>query len=69
MLKPISFNWQGSNSREVKLGLVAQDVKKIIKEVVHFGDDEMETLGINYAEHVTVLIGRIQEQQSELNKL
>ena len=49
------------------LGLVAQDVKEILPDVVK--EDENGMLGINYTELIPVLINAIQEQQTQINKL
>ncbi|MBU0765519.1 MAG: tail fiber domain-containing protein [Bacteroidetes bacterium] len=67
-LRPVSFNWK-ENDTGTRLGLIAQDVQKIIKEVVVEGDDENKTLGLNYEELVPVLIKAIQEQQAEIEQL
>lgn len=45
--------------------LIAQDVNKIVPEVVSDG----EYLGMNYGELVPVLISAIQEQQKTIEKL
>ncbi|NNL80432.1 MAG: hypothetical protein HKO67_08070, partial [Flavobacteriaceae bacterium] len=45
------------------LGLIAQDVEKIISEIVNVKDDEAKTLGISYTELIPVLINAIKEQQ------
>jgi hypothetical protein len=63
-LNPVSFTWK-ENPEQQKIGLIAQEVKKIIPEVVFEG----ENLGLNYAELVSVLIKAIQEQQEIINKL
>jgi hypothetical protein len=63
-LNPVSFTWK-ENPEQQKIGLIAQEVKKIIPEVVSEG----ENLGLNYAELVSVLIKAIQEQQEIINKL
>ncbi|HEX8460415.1 MAG TPA: hypothetical protein VF623_03260, partial [Segetibacter sp.] len=51
-----------------KIGLIAQDVKKLIPEVV-IGDVTKEKLGMNYAELVPVLINAIKEQQKQIEDL
>ncbi|MBU0764235.1 MAG: tail fiber domain-containing protein, partial [Bacteroidetes bacterium] len=67
-LHPVSFTWK-ENDNGTHLGLVAQDVLPVIKEVVDIGEDEDETLGINYSELVPVLIKAIQEQQKKIEAL
>jgi hypothetical protein len=66
-LEPVSFNWKDENGGKLRLGLIAQDVQKVIGEVVDEGKDQNKTLGINYSELVPVLIKGMQEQQGQLD--
>jgi hypothetical protein len=68
-LKPVSFTWKNDNNGKEHLGLLAQDVEKVINEVVDKGSDPSQTLGINYSELVPVLIKSIQEQQKQIDEL
>lgn len=63
-LHPIRYNWI-SGSEEDKIGLIAQEVQQIIPEVV-IGEASKETLGMNYAELVPVLINAVKEQQEQI---
>jgi len=65
-LRPVSFYWKDGNDRDKKLGLVAQEVKEVVKETVIVGDDENQTLGLNYSELIPVLIKGMQEQQKQI---
>ncbi|GIV34807.1 MAG: hypothetical protein KatS3mg031_2342 [Chitinophagales bacterium] len=67
-LKPISFTWKDNPERGRKVGLGAQQVKEVIKEVVVEGSDKDHRLGINYGELVPVLVKAIQEQQAIINE-
>jgi hypothetical protein len=67
-LQPVSYNWKEKPTSDHKIGLIAQDVKKLIPEVV-IGDEAKEKLGMNYAELVPVLINAIKEQQKEIDDL
>ena len=65
-LRPVTYDWKdrsGSN----KIGLIAQEVKLVIPQVV-IGNEEKENLGMNYAELVPVLINAIKEQQQEIQE-
>lgn len=65
-LAPVSYNWiDTSKSTKTQLGLIAQDVKKVIPEVV-VGDENKEKLGINYTELIPVLINAVKEQQAKI---
>jgi hypothetical protein len=50
-----------------QIGLIAQDVKKVIPEVV--GKNTDGTLGVSYQHLVAVLIEAIKEQQQEIEEL
>jgi hypothetical protein len=68
-LKPVSFTWKDDSQNVLRLGLIAQDVQKVIGEVVDTGKDPGKTLGINYSEIVPVLIKGMQEQQSQIESV
>jgi hypothetical protein len=65
-LQPVSFTWNDDSKKALRIGLIAQDVEKVISEVVDKGNDPARTLGINYSEIVPVLIKGIQEQQTQI---
>ena len=67
-MRPVRYNWKTMPDSDPKIGLIAQEVQKIIPEVV-IGDEKKETLGMNYAELVPVLINAIQEQQQEIDSI
>lgn len=70
-LKGIEFDFiSGANRGYLKkhqIGLIAQDVKKVIPEVV--GKNTDGTLGVSYQHLVAVLIEAIKEQQQEIEEL
>ncbi len=91
-LQPVSFKWKEEKKdnhiipfekREIKLGLIAQEVQKIIPDVIldkqWYVDGEnpekglqqldADRLGISYSELIPVTIKAIQEQQHEINEI
>ncbi len=66
-LQPVRYDWK-DNSGKNKIGLIAQEVKKIIPEVV-IGDETKENLGMNYAEMVPVLINAIKDLNKKVDTL
>ncbi len=68
-LKPVTFRWKSGEDNRLNLGLIAQDVEKVLPEVVDTGNDPDKTLGLNYTAIVPVLIKSIQEQQAEIENL
>ncbi|MDX1938146.1 MAG: tail fiber domain-containing protein [Flavihumibacter sp.] len=67
-LKPVSYNWIDASMPDGKIGLIAQEVKAVIPEVV-VGDETKENLGMNYAELVPVLINAVKEQQEQIDAI
>lgn len=64
-MRPVSYSWKQNPETGLKIGLIAQEVRQLVPEVV-VGDEKKENLGMNYAELVPVLINAIQEQQIEI---
>jgi hypothetical protein len=76
-LKPVSFTWRDRPEAGTRLGLIAQDVKPVMSEVVadrelvveegeygpEFATKPAENLGIYYNQLIPVLIKAVQEQQ------
>ncbi|MEP6681710.1 MAG: tail fiber domain-containing protein [Parafilimonas sp.] len=80
-LHSIKFNWKNNAAAGDKLGVIAQEIQKVLPEVVRDWDyktiDETsgkkekvpaERLGVMYADIIPVLIKGIQEQQKEIEK-
>jgi len=67
-LKPVRYNWTAKPDGNAMLGLIAQDVRKIVPEVVK-GDETKENLGMNYSELIPVLISTLKTQQHQLEQL
>jgi len=66
-LDPVSFKWKSEPNGETKLGLIAQDLKKVLPEVVN-GDENKGNLGVYYSDLIPVLINAIKEQQNVIDK-
>ena len=63
-LQPVSYSWRGTD-RQV-LGLLAQDVQKIIPQAV------VQKAGVNmidYAGIISLLVQAVKEQQKEIEEL
>jgi hypothetical protein len=68
-LQPVSWNWKDkSQDATPQLGLIAQDVRQLIPEIVS-GNEQTGTLSINYTELVPVLVNAIKEQQQQIDQL
>ena len=67
-MRPVSYNWKDKPNSNHKIGLIAQEVRSLVPEVV-VGDETKENLGMNYAELVPVLVKAIQEQQKQIETM
>ena len=68
-LRAVKYTWKKDESGKVNLGLIAQDVIKVLPEVVDINDDEDKTLGVKYTELVPVLIAAVQELSAKVSAL
>lgn len=65
-LRPVSFKWRKGKDKEVHFGLVAQDVLKIVPEVVN--KENKEKFALSYVELIPVLIQAVQELADRVDK-
>jgi hypothetical protein len=80
-LHSIKFNWKNNRDDGDKLGIIAQEIKKVLPEVVRdyeYAVDEetgrktkipSERLGVMYSDIIPVLINAMQEQQQQIEQL
>jgi hypothetical protein len=64
-LEGVRFDWK--DTHEPSLGLIAQDVEKILPELVETSDDG--TKSVSYGNIIGVLIEAIKEQQKQIDEL
>ena len=70
-LQPVRYNFTAEPGKQ-QVGFIAQDVKKIVPEVVSGTEGNIEngeTLGIAYSDLIPVLTKAIQEQQAQIEAL
>lgn len=62
LLEPVSYRYKSKNNNSTRtLGFLAQDVEKVLPELVHYGENG--ELGLAYGEFAVIAIRAIQEQQ------
>ncbi|MCX6783431.1 MAG: tail fiber domain-containing protein [Candidatus Levybacteria bacterium] len=62
-LNPVTFNWKSDNTRS--FGLIAQDVEKIIPEIVRNKENGIKSVA--YIELIPLLITALREQKDYIN--
>jgi hypothetical protein len=66
-LRGVEYNRTDTEDKTKKIGVIAQEIQKILPEVVQEQEDGM--LGVSYGNIVGVLIEAIKEQQSVIETL
>ena len=64
-LQGVSFTWKNNGNKEI--GLIAQDVEKVVPELVVTGSDGMKS--VKYGNVVALLIEAVKAQQIEIDSL
>ena len=68
-LRPVTFRWKEGSDDTQQLGLIAQEVERVIPEIVVHGKEPSDPLMMKYEALVPVLIKAVQEQQARIGKL
>ena len=66
-LRPVTFNWANGQDDGLHYGLIAQEVREVLPEMVSGEESGEGMLGLNYGELVPVLVKAVQEQQAEID--
>jgi hypothetical protein len=67
-LRPVSFYWKDKNiDKEKHFGFVAQEVEKVLPELVR--EDSEGKKHLNYDEFIPLLVAAIKEQQRQIEQL
>lgn len=74
-LQGVSFNWDKTSASELNFddqthfGFIAQDIEKILPQVVSTANDNNQTKSVAYGDVVPVLVEAIKEQQQQIEVL
>ncbi|MEW6557004.1 MAG: tail fiber domain-containing protein [Elusimicrobiota bacterium] len=66
-LQGVSFDWKETQKHDI--GLIAEDVGKIIPEVVDYEENGKDAKSLNYDHLVAVLVEAVKEQQKKIEEL
>ncbi len=66
-LRPVMFTWIEHPDEGLHYGLIAQEVREILPDIVSGDDSENGMLGMSYGELIPVLVKAVQEQQEEID--
>jgi len=73
-LRAVKYNWKSDADKVVHIGLIAQDVQKVLPEVVAsaklpLSEDETEYLSVAYTEVIPLLVAAIKELSAKNDAL
>ncbi|NPA33310.1 MAG: tail fiber domain-containing protein [Chlorobi bacterium] len=68
-LKPVMYKWTNFSDTLTHIGFIAEDVYKVIPEIVRFGGTDNSIKGMSYTELIPVLTKAIQELHAEVQRL
>ena len=66
-LRAVNFTWKLDENKKPQVGLIAQDVQKVLPEAVDKKDDEIGTLGVRYTEVIPLLVASIKELKATID--
>jgi hypothetical protein len=64
-MRPLIYNYKGNSPAQKAIGFIAQDVRKVVPEIVDVPKDPAAMMGIRYSELIPVLAKAIQELKQE----
>ncbi len=67
-LRPVSWRWKSEPDGQPQMGLVAQEVEKVMPELVLKDADQTRPLALNYMALLPVMVKAIQEQQAQIRE-
>tara|TARA_Y100001963_G_scaffold146431_1_gene221379 strand:- start:1884 stop:3074 length:1191 start_codon:yes stop_codon:yes gene_type:complete len=71
-MKPVEYDWKEKRGGKHDIGVIAQDIEKLIPEIIKENKDlktKEDFKSVDYGKMVAVLIKAIQEQQEEIELL
>lgn len=69
LLQGVEFDWRPESGGKHDIGLIAEDVGKVIPEVVTYEKNGIDATGLRYDRLVAVLIEAMKEQQKQIDEL
>jgi len=66
-LRGVSFDWKEDGKHDI--GLIAEEVGKVILEIVVFEENSIDAKSVDYARLVALLIEALKDQQTQINDL
>ena len=68
-LQGVYYDWKGDTGGKHDIGFIAEDVGKVLPELVSWDADGENASGMDYARVNALLVEAIKEQQKEIDEL
>ncbi|MFM2306659.1 MAG: hypothetical protein RLZZ367_1328 [Bacteroidota bacterium] len=69
-LRPVTYYWKDERlPKNRRYGFIAQEVEKLVPDLVDTGIDSMQTKSLNYVDMISILTSAIQQQQQQIEAL
>jgi len=65
-LRGVSYTYTASGKHDI--GMIAEEVGKVVPEVVTYEEDGKDARGIDYARLTALLVEAVKQQQSEIKR-
>ena len=66
-IEGVSFKWKDSD--RLDYGFIAEDVGKVLPNIVSWEDNKKDAYGIDYQKIISFLVEAVKKQEKEINKL
>ena len=66
-LRGVQFKWKNGDDNKENIGFIAQEVEKVVPQVVKDGSDGLKS--VEYGNIVPLLVEAMKEQQKEIDSL
>ncbi len=67
-LCPVTFEWKDDKNQNTSFGLIAEDVDKILPELVEYDEEDLPE-GVNYIQLSVLLLSEVKKLRKELDEL
>jgi hypothetical protein len=68
-LRGVYFNWDADHGGGRDMGMIAEEVGKVLPEIVHYEEDGTYTSGMDYSRLTPLLVEAVKELKAESQKL
>ena len=68
-IRGVYFDWDDAHGGKHDVGFIAEEVGKILPEIVVYEENGVDAIGLDYSKITTLLVEAIKEQQKQIEEL